>query len=107
MARIASVLAGLALALCLAFPAAAVPPDRMIFDSGGIGVELTAIDLVAAPADFDIVAIDPAVDLPVPIVATNCANGPAWIAVETVDGLKAERLPPCTTGRYDPGWRAG
>jgi len=86
--------------MCLAVPAAYAGAG-LVFD------DPVSIDLVAAPADFAVVATDPAVEVAVPIVAENCSNTPAWVAVETTGGLKAERLPSCrTTGRYDPGWRA-
>ncbi len=36
----------------------------------------------------------------------DCANGPAWVAVELADGrLVADRLPACSR-HYDPGWRS-
>lgn len=49
-------------AMCLAVPAAYADVD-FVLD------ELVTIDLVVVPADFVVVAIEPAVDLAVPILA--------------------------------------
>jgi hypothetical protein len=35
----------------------------------------------------------------------NCSDGPAWVAIDTPDGIRAERLPACNPRHYDPGWR--
>lgn len=70
-------------AMCLTVPTAYA--DGIVLD------EPVTID-VLAPVDFDLVAV------------ANCANGPAWVAVTTDDGIKAERLPPCSARVADlPG----
>jgi hypothetical protein len=111
MARITSVMAGLAcLALmCFAVPiASAAPTDHLMFDSGP-GYELVVAPahdqladgaaifefaaMIAAEAAVDVKTVGCPTVLPVP--------DDAHAAVMTSSPLL------CTSRRYDPGWRAG
>lgn len=121
--RIASVMAGpaCALAMCLAIPiASAAPTDHLLFDSG------PGIEMAAAPAAFEVVAITDNLELPalavihqvvdfaMPMLAVaddvapvNCPTGPALGVVPLpIIGSFSEHLPRCYTNRrHDPGWR--
>jgi len=114
--RIASVMAGLAvaLAMCFAVPiASASPLDHLSFDSGGSGFEL-----VAAPIPTDMAPAADVFDFAVPMISAaapevepvNCSAGPAWAAASPpllLGSSGVERLSACTSRRHDPGWRAG
>lgn len=102
--RMLSVLgAALALAMCLAFPAAAAPPnDHLSFD-------VMAYEPAVAPA-FDAVAAMPVTEPDLFVLASTSA---ADKADAYCDGLGDSGLTRCldllfgvTSRHYDPGWRA-
>ena len=129
MARIVSVMAGLAcaLAMCFAVPiASAAPTDHLLFDSG------PGLDLVAAPTMTELSAVADVFDFAVPMISAAAADvekmslhAPELFAtaepaeVGCTDDPSARtplsefgaigRLTACTsTSRhYDPGWRVG
>jgi hypothetical protein len=112
MARITSVMAGLAcLALmCFAVPiASAAPTDHLMFDSG------PGYELVVAPAAVEFVAVADNFELAVPMIAAEAAADVKMVGCPTVppapdDGPGAATTSSpllCTSRRYDPGWRAG
>lgn len=101
--RMLSVLgAALALAMCLAFPAAAAPPnDHLAFD-------VMAYELAVAPA-FDAAAM-PVTEPDLFVLASTIAAGKAD---GYCDGLSDSALTRCldllfgvTSRHYDPGWRS-
>lgn len=101
----------LALASMLAFPAMALDASP----SNALSLDQIGHELIVAPtfsfAHVDAVVLD-VLDTAA-IVSTgaaekaagNCADGPAWAALDTLEGIRAECLPACSR-RYDPGWRS-
>ena len=97
--------AALALAMCLALPAAAAPPnDHLTFD--GMGYELAvapAVDAATMPADQDTLlalASTSAAD-----EVADCPLTHAMVVVDALDGSTADFAPACNGHRHDPGWR--
>lgn len=106
--RIMSVIGAAALALmCLAFPAAAAPPnDHLAFD-------VMAYELAVAPV-LDAAAL-PAADQPELFAPAStsaadevaaCPLTHALVVVDALDGSTAEHVPACSGHRHDPGWRS-
>lgn len=107
--RIMSVLgAAAALALmCLAFPAAAAPPnDHLTFDAMAYELALAPVlDAAAMPAadqpELFVLASTSAAD-----EVAACPLTHAMVVVDLTDGMTAEYVPACNGHRHDPGWRS-
>lgn len=99
-------IAACALALASMFVisgALAAPADHLMFER--LNHDLSTVHDLApaftADAEMFVLAASPSAAHK---ADGNCSDSPAWVGIDTPDGVKAERLPLCNPRRYDPGW---